>query len=95
MSPIKGISEVLRLPLVGKIRLGTKEVRDDGTYIIPADHFICPDAVKKVFGEKPKELRIMFPTENREQQVVKLASLYGLKLQPSLSPPEVVTVSLF
>jgi hypothetical protein len=67
MSPIKGISEIVRLPCLGKIRLGTREVRDDGTYLIPADHFICPDEVKKVFGETPKELRIMFPTENSEQ----------------------------
>jgi hypothetical protein len=67
MSPIKGISEIVRLPLLGKIRLGTREVRDDITYLIPADHFICPDEVKRVFGEKPRELRIMFPTENSEQ----------------------------
>ncbi|MDD4985126.1 MAG: hypothetical protein PHQ43_04965 [Dehalococcoidales bacterium] len=67
MSPIKGISEIVRLPCLGKIRLGTREERDDGTFLIPADHFICPDEVKQVFGEKPKELRIMFPTENSEQ----------------------------
>jgi len=29
-----------------------------------------------------------------EERVKKLASLYGLELQPSLSPPEVVKVSL-
>ena len=68
MSPIKGISEIVRLPCQGKIRLGTKEERDDGIiYPIPSDHFICPGEVKKVFGEKPKELRIMFPTEDGEQ----------------------------
>jgi len=67
MSPIKGISEIVRLHRLGKVRLGTKEERDDGIYLIPADHFICPDEVKKVFGEKPKELRIMFPTEDNKQ----------------------------
>ena len=67
MSPIKGISEIVRLHRLGKVRLGTKEKRDDGIYLIPADRFICPDEVKKVFGEKPKELRIMFPTEDSEQ----------------------------
>lgn len=67
MSRIKEISEIKRLPCLGKIRLGIKEKRDDGFYLIPADHFICPDEVKKVFGEKPKELRIMFPTENEDQ----------------------------
>ena len=68
MSPIKGISEVVRLPRLGKIRLGIKKENDAGvSYPSPTDYFVCPDEVKKVFGEKPKELRIMFPTENSEQ----------------------------
>ncbi len=68
MSPIKGISEIVRLPRLGKIRLGIKEEGTDGNfYPAPTDYFVCPDEVKKVFGEKPKELRIMFPTEDREQ----------------------------
>lgn len=68
MSPIKGISEIVRLPRLGKIRLGIKEEGADGKlYPTPTDYFVCPDEVKKVFGEKPKELRIMFPTENSEQ----------------------------
>jgi len=68
MSPIKGISEIVRLPRLGKIRLGNKEAGTDGIlYPTPTDHFVCPDEVKKVFGEKPKELRIMFPTEDSEQ----------------------------
>ena len=68
MSPIKGISEIVRLPRLGKIRLGIKKENDDGnSYPLPTDYFVCPDEVKKVFGEKPKELRVMFPTENSEQ----------------------------
>jgi hypothetical protein len=68
MSPIKGISEIVRLPRLGKIRLGIKEDATDGkSYPVPTDHFVCPDEVKKVFGETPRELRIMFPTEDREQ----------------------------
>jgi len=68
MSPIKGISEIVRLPLLGKIRLGIKEEDADGIlYPTPTDYFVCPDEVKKVFGERPRELRIMFPTEDREQ----------------------------
>jgi len=68
MSPIKGISEIVRLPRLGKIRLGIKEEgANRKLYPAPTDYFVCPDEVKKVFGEKPKELRIMFPTENREQ----------------------------
>jgi hypothetical protein len=68
MSPIKGISEIIRLPRLGKIRLGIKKENDEGnSYPLPTDYFVCPDEVKKVFGEKPKELRVMFPTENSEQ----------------------------
>jgi len=67
MSPIKGISEIVRLPRLGKIRLGIREEGDGCLHPSPTDYFVCPDEVKKVFGEKSKELRIMFPTENSEQ----------------------------
>jgi hypothetical protein len=52
---------------LGKIRLGVKKENEGVSYPSPTDYFVCPDEVKKVFGEKPKELRIMFPTENSEQ----------------------------
>ena len=68
MTPIKGISEIVRLPRLGKIRLGVKKENSDGcSYPSPTDYFVCPDEVKKVFGDKPRELRIMFPTEVSEQ----------------------------
>jgi hypothetical protein len=67
MSPIKGISEVVRLPRLGKIRLGIKKEREGTSYPEPTDYFVCPEEVKKVFGEKPQELRIMFPSNNPEQ----------------------------
>jgi len=66
--PIKGVSEVVRLPRLGKIRLGIKKENAEGIlYPSPTDYFVCPDEVKKVFGEKPKELRIMFPTDDGTQ----------------------------
>jgi hypothetical protein len=67
MSPIKGISEIVRLPRLGKIRLGIKREGDEGSYPSPTDYFVCPEEVRKVFGEKPKELRIMFPTDDETQ----------------------------
>ncbi len=57
----------MRLPRLGKIRLGIKKENEGVSYPAPTDYFVCPDEVRKVFGEKPKELRIMFPTENSEQ----------------------------
>jgi hypothetical protein len=68
MMPIKGVSEVVRLPRQGKIRLGIKKENAEGSlFPSPTDYFVCPDEVKKVFGEKPKELRIMFPTDDESQ----------------------------
>ena len=78
MSPIKGISETVWLPRLGKIRLGTKEEGLGGQpRPVPTDHFVCPDEVKKVFGEKPKELHIMFPNENREQWASQYLQCYS------------------
>jgi len=66
--PIKGVSEIVRLPRLGKIRLGVKQENAEGTvYPTPTDYFVCPEEVRKVFGEKPRELRIMFPTEDETQ----------------------------
>lgn len=67
--PIKGLSEIVRLPRLGKIRLGIKEVGHltKNPYPRPVDHFVCPEEVKKVFGQKPRELRVMFPTEDDKQ----------------------------
>ncbi|MDD4858903.1 MAG: hypothetical protein PHR56_01660 [Dehalococcoidales bacterium] len=66
--PIKGVTGVIRLPRQGKIRLGIKKEGDNGIYYpCPTDYFVCPEEVVKVCGEKPQELRIMFPTEDQSQ----------------------------
>jgi hypothetical protein len=64
--PIKGLTEVLRLPRLGKIHLGIKVQKAGGgpEYPQKTDYFVCPPEVQKVFGEKPKALRIMFPVED-------------------------------
>jgi hypothetical protein len=67
MSPIDGISEVIMLPLLGKIRLGIKNDAEKTTCPTLIDYFICPEEVKRVFGEKPRKLQIMFPTNDPEQ----------------------------
>ncbi len=65
--PIKGISEVRRLPRLGKIRLGI-QVEQPGkkTYPQATDHFVCPPEVRAVHGEEPKDLPIMFPVEDEQ-----------------------------
>ena len=69
MSPIKGLSERRRLPRLGKIHLGVK-VKHPTTgveYPRAVDYFVCPEEVQKVFRDKPRELRILFPVEDEEK----------------------------
>lgn len=67
--PIKGLTNELRMPRAGKIHLGVKSITDKGQeYPTPTDYFVCPPEVIEAIGtDKPKELTIMFPTEEPEQ----------------------------
>lgn len=78
-SRVKGVSERRRLPRLGKIRLGFKKVTKSGKeYPAEADYFICPPEVQKVYGEKPKELEIVFPVEDPEVFFPQSYKAYGL-----------------
>ena len=82
MSPIKGISDSVMLPRLGKIKLGIKrETRFETKQIEATDYFVCPDEVKRVLGDKPKELRIMFPTEDQEQWASQYLRRYSDSLE--------------
>lgn len=74
---IKGVSDALRLPRVGKIHLGIKKTNGNGKeYPVQTDYFVVapsdttPEAAattfKAVYGDQPKELDIMFPLNDRE-----------------------------
>jgi len=77
MCPIRGLSETRRLPRLGKIHTGIKKKKVvDGReveYPSAVDHFVFPednplyDDLTRVFGEKPKELRILIPVEDEER----------------------------
>ncbi|HOV79548.1 MAG TPA: hypothetical protein PK728_05525 [Bacillota bacterium] len=64
---IKGVSDIRRLPRLGKIRLGEKEIsqRTGAEYPKAVDYFVCPPEVQKVYGEKPRVLDIMFPVSDQ------------------------------
>jgi len=66
MSPIKGVSEIRRMPRLGKVRLGIKQIspRTQNPYPVATDYFVVPDEIKGYVGEKPKALQIMFPVED-------------------------------
>lgn len=81
MSPIIGLTEKRRMPRIGKIRLGIKVTKNKAgkectPYPKAVDYFVYPegdadgsdkvDELTKAFGQKPKELRIVFPLEDEE-----------------------------
>lgn len=79
--PIKNLSDVRRMPRLGKIGLGVKKKASSGAeYPSEVDYFVCPAAVQKVFGEKPHELRIMIPVENADVFFQQWYKSYGASL---------------
>lgn len=67
--PINELSDIVRINRLGKIRLGIKVNSKDKKgvqYPKATDYFVVPDEVKAVYGEKTKELDIMFPVEDPE-----------------------------
>lgn len=81
MSPIKGLTEKRRMPRIGKLHLGIKVTKnkagkDCTPYPKAVDYFVYPladaqggevlDQLIQAYGEKPKELRIIFPLEDEE-----------------------------
>ena len=64
MSPIKDVSDVRRMPRLGKIRLGIKvEPEGKNPYPRATDYFVIPDEIKQFVGDTPKKLNFIFPTE--------------------------------
>jgi len=41
------------------------------------DHFVCPEPVRKVYGERPKELRILFPIEDESKWAAQFYQCYS------------------
>ena len=76
---IKGVSDILRLPRLDKIRLGIM-VETPGKHPRPkaVDYFVCPPEVREVFGEEPRELQIMFPVENPDEFAQQFLRAYSL-----------------
>lgn len=76
--PIDGVSDRHMIPRLGIIRLGIKvEGQGKNPYPKATDYFVCPPEVKAVFGDQPKELAIMFPTNDMEQVARQYLRCYG------------------
>lgn len=75
---IKDISDKRRLPRLGKIRLGEKAISGKGKeYPKALDYFNCPEEVRAIYGDEPRELRVMFPVEDTETIFPQWLKRYG------------------
>lgn len=89
---IKNLSEIRRLPRLGKIRLGIKKVSEKTKKEYPAevDYFILDPSTpvseerekllsefNRLFGEKPKKIRIYFPVSDLEVLFPQYYKRYG------------------
>ena len=76
---IVGFKRMQYLPRLGKIRLGIKKVsaKSGKEYPTEVDYFVCPPEVQKVYGDKPKQIDIMFPSEDFGQVIPYCYKKYG------------------
>lgn len=65
---IQGLSDIRRLPRLGIIKLGTKEISEKSGKEYPKESpfFVCPPEVKAIFGDEPTDIDVMFPMADRE-----------------------------
>lgn len=64
---IADLSDRVKIPRLGKIHLGIKVEGATSQYPKAVDYFVCPPEVQKIYGEKPKQLDILFPVEDEGQ----------------------------
>ena len=88
---IKNLSEVRRLPRLGKIRLGVKKIKDGKEYPSEVDYFILDpqtpvelenkkliDEFHRLYGEQPKSINVMFPLSDSEMIFPQFYKRYGM-----------------
>ena len=76
---IKDLSDRRRLPRAGIIRLGIKKKHPTtkNEYPVETEFFVCPQMVKDLYGDEPKELNIMFPVEDQDVFFQQFYKRYG------------------
>ncbi len=89
--PIKGTTDVRRLPRLGKIRLGIKKLTaQNKEYPSEVDYFILDPETpselenkkliqdfKRLYGDEPKQIKIMIPLEDLEKVFPAYYKRYG------------------
>lgn len=84
--PIKGLTEKRRLPRIGKIHLGVKVKPEGGKNEYPkaVDYFVFDiehpqyTELVTIYGEQPKELRVIFPVDDPEQFASQYYRMYSM-----------------
>lgn len=76
---IEGLSDRRRFPRLGKIRLGVKAIskKTGAEYPKETEYFVVPEEVAKVYGDKPTELDVMFPVDDKESVFPQALKFYG------------------
>jgi hypothetical protein len=76
---IKELSDRRRLPRLGKIRLGVKDVsqKTGGEFPRETDYFVVPPEVARVYGERPTSLDVMVPINEIEAVFPQAYKWYG------------------
>ena len=76
---IEGLSNRRRLPRLGKIHLGYKKMsqKTGKAYPVATDYFVCPDGVMEVYGDKPKSLQIIFPSDDPDRFAPQFYKVYS------------------
>lgn len=78
-SSIVGLSDEVRIPRLGRIRLGhiNHNTLTNKTYPQEDPHFLVPAEVAEVYGNNPTELDIMFPVNDRSIVFPQALEYYG------------------
>lgn len=76
---IKDVSNKVKLPIGGKIKLGLLKISpvSGNEYPVETDYFVCPPEVRKIFGDEPTELTIFFPIADRKKVFQQSYERYG------------------
>ncbi|MEW6542451.1 MAG: hypothetical protein AB1411_02445 [Nitrospirota bacterium] len=74
---VKGLSDRIRLPRLGKIRLGIKVIGQNGEYPKDVPYFVVPPEVARIYGNEPTALDIMFPVNDRNLIFPQAFKYYG------------------
>ena len=88
MNTIHGLSEIRRMPRIGKVRLGVKKKAKSGKFYPQAvDYFVvqadrstseeAASAFHEVYGDQPRALDIMFPTDDPREFFPQSYRRYG------------------